>query len=63
MKLVCDCGNEEEFNTIDPETGKETENIEDEGQFARIKEFEICKESYHVYIACKKCGKAIWVFA
>lgn len=40
MKIICDCGNEEEFNTIDEETGKQTRITDDEGQYATIKNFD-----------------------
>jgi hypothetical protein len=57
MKLICDCGNEEEFNTID----KETENPK--GQCVSIKGFGIVTiDHYETRIQCSKCGKAIWMF-
>ena len=34
MKIICDCGSEMEFNTIDEDTGKETSTTEGEGQYA-----------------------------
>ena len=39
MKIVCDCGNEQEFNTIDFDTKKQTDITEGEGQYARIVDF------------------------
>lgn len=39
MKLICDCGNVQEFNTIDEETGEQTSYREDEGQYASIESF------------------------
>lgn len=62
MKIICDCGNEEEFNTIDEETGKENEISEDEGQYATIKNFEFWENHDVVGIVCSKCGKEIWLF-
>lgn len=62
MKLICDCGNKEEFNTIDTETGKQTSYTEGEGQFATIENFEFWQQHDVVGIYCSKCGKAIWLF-
>ena len=62
MKLICDCGNEEEFNTIDEETGEEEMFIEDEGQYARIDNFRFWEQHDQVGIVCEKCGKSIWMF-
>lgn len=62
MKIVCDCGNEEEFNTIDGETGKETRITEDEGQYAKIENFEFWQQHDVVGCVCSKCGKGIWLF-
>ena len=62
MKIVCDCGNEMDFNTIDEETGEQTENIEDEGQYARIEGFDLWQEHDVVGISCRDCGKSIWTF-
>lgn len=36
MKLICDCGNEDIFNTIDEETGEETIITEGEGQGSEL---------------------------
>lgn len=63
MKLICDCcGNEEEFNTIDEETGEQTRITEDEGQYARINNFRFWGTHYQIGIVCEKCGKSIWLF-
>lgn len=62
MKLICDCGNEQEFNTIDEETGEQTTCTEDEGQYARIKSFTFWQCHDVVGIVCDKCEKAIWLF-
>ncbi|MFR2887957.1 MAG: hypothetical protein ACLTDM_07175 [Clostridium butyricum] len=62
MKLICDCGNEEEFNTIDEETGEEGLFFEDEGQYARIDNFRFWEQHDQVGIVCEKCGKSIWMF-
>ena len=56
MKIVCDCGNEQEFNTIDKDTGQL------KGQCATIKGFDICTiDHYETRIQCSKCKKAIWM--
>lgn len=39
MNLICDCGNEQEFNTIDKKTGQPTRITDDEGQYATIEGF------------------------
>ena len=62
MKIMCDCGNVDEFNTIDEETGQQTTNTEDEGQYATIEKFDFWEAHDQVGIVCKKCGKAIWLF-
>lgn len=62
MKIICDCGNEDEFNTIDEETGEQLLYIEDEGQQAKIKKFDFWEVHDQVGIVCKKCDKAIWLF-
>lgn len=62
MKLICDCGFEEEFNTIDEETGEQTTDDENEGQYATIRNFDLWETHDQVGIMCKLCGKAIWVF-
>lgn len=62
MKIVCDCGNEAEFNTIDEDTGEQTRVTEGEGQYATIKGFDFWETHDEVGIVCNKCGKAIWLF-
>lgn len=62
MKLICDCGNEQEFNTIDEETGEQTSYREDEGQYATIENFSLWETHDVVGIVCDKCKKAIWMF-
>lgn len=62
MKLICDCGNEEGFNTINKETGKQTRIIEYEGQYATVDTFRFWEAHDQVGIVCEKCGKAIWMF-
>lgn len=62
MKLICDCGNEQEFNTIDEETGEQTSYREDEGQYATIEGFSLWETHDVVGIECDKCKKAIWMF-
>jgi len=62
MRIICDCGNEAEFNTIDEDTGKQTEITENEGQYVTIKGFDLWQQHDVVGIVCQKCGKAIWLF-
>lgn len=62
MKLICDCGNEEEFNTISRDTGQPNDITEDEGQYATIENFALWQTDYEVGIVCSKCGKSIWMF-
>lgn len=62
MKIICDCGNEEEFNTIDKDTGEQTSITEDEGQYATINTFRFWEMHDQVGIVCSNCGKSIWMF-
>lgn len=62
MRIICDCGNEETFDTIDEETGGQTRTTLDEGQYARIDTFKMWEMHDVVGIVCEKCGKAIWLF-
>ena len=64
MKLICDCGNEMEFNTIDEETGEQTSSTDGEGQYARTQpsKFFIWEAHDQVGFVCQKCYKAIWIF-
>lgn len=62
MKLICECGNEDIFNTIDDESGEQTRVTDEEGQYATINKFTFWETHDVVGITCDKCGKAIWVF-
>ena len=62
MKLVCDCGNEDIFNTIDEDTGEETDYCEEEGQYATIEKFDLWERHDVVGVVCDKCKKAVWIF-
>lgn len=64
VKITCDCGNEMKFNTIDKETGKEAEVVEDEGQYATADKSKYSFWEQHdvVGISCEQCDKAIWFF-
>lgn len=64
MKIVCDCGNETEFNTIDKDTGEQTDLTEDEGQYATvdISKFRFWQTHNVVGAVCEKCEKSIWLF-
>lgn len=61
MKLVCDCGNEQEFSTKD-ENGEEYSISEDEDQYATIDNFSLWQSDYVVGVVCDKCKKSIWMF-
>jgi len=62
MKIVCDCGNENEFNTINEDTGQQSIQTQDEGQYATIEDFNFWETHDTVGIVCQKCHKAIWLF-
>lgn len=62
MKIICDCGNDDFFNTIDEETGEETETTECEGQYATINKFGFWQTHDVVGVFCKKCNKSVWLF-
>jgi hypothetical protein len=62
MKIICDCGNEDIFNTIDEDTGKESSFTDGEGQYATIDNFRFWEMHDVVGIVCEKCGKSIWLF-
>ena len=63
MKIICECGNEMEFNTIDEDTGEQTE-YEEEGQYATTdyNKFRFWTTHDVVGMVCNKCDKAIWIF-
>jgi hypothetical protein len=65
MKLVCDCGNEMEFITIDPDTGKEYEEDYDYGVYATkdSNKFETWAAHDQAGFTCRKCKKSIWYWA
>jgi hypothetical protein len=62
MKLVCDCGNEQEFNTVDFDTKKQTDITDGEGQYATMDKFALWQKHDVVGIVCDKCDKSIWLF-
>ena len=64
MRLICDCGNEMDFNTIDEETGEQTNITENEGQYATTdySKFRFWESHDVIGIICAKCDKAIWIF-
>ena len=64
IKLICDCGNEIEFDTIDEETGLETRVTDGEGQYATFdyEKFNLWQMHDVVGIVCQKCEKSIWCF-
>ena len=65
MKIICDCGNVLVFNTIDEETGLETEYQDDDmyGQYAtKDGGFSLWSEHDVAGVECSKCKKAIWYF-
>ncbi|MDF2879585.1 MAG: hypothetical protein K0R54_142 [Clostridiaceae bacterium] len=62
MKLICDCGNETIFNTIDIDTGEETSITEGEGQYVTVENFRFWQMHDVVGVVCEKCEKALWLF-
>lgn len=62
MKLSCTCGNEEDFNKIDEDTGEESMVTEDEGQYVTISKFTFWESHDQVGIVCDECKKSIWLF-
>lgn len=64
MKIVCDCGNEAEFNTVNEDTKEQNAYTEDEGQYATvdIAKFNFWQAHDVVGVVCKKCEKDIWLF-
>lgn len=64
MKIICDCGNESIFNTINEDTEEENTFYEDEGQYATMKPdtFGFWQQHDQVGIFCEKCNKAVWLF-
>lgn len=64
MKLVCECGNVAEFNTIDEDTGEQTSYTEGEGQYVTvdISKFNFWQKHDVVGIVCENCEKDIWLF-
>ena len=64
MKIVCDCGNESIFNTVNEDTGEENTVDQDEGQYVTLKPdtFRFWETHDQVGIVCEKCDKAIWLF-
>ena len=64
IKLICNCGNEMEFNTIDKKTGEQNSVAEDEGQYATTDDSRFMLWESHdvIGIVCGKCGKAVWTF-
>ena len=61
MKIICDCGNEDVFNTKG-DTGEENRIEEGSGQYATIDKFSFWGMHYEIGIVCDKCGKKIWIF-
>lgn len=64
MKIVCGCGNEVELDTVDGDTGQQTETDEERGQYARvdISKLRFWQEHDVVGLSCEKCEKGIWLF-
>ena len=64
MKIICDCGNETAFNTIDEDTGFENAIDETNGQYITLKPdtFTLWEQHDVVGIKCDKCDKAFWMF-
>lgn len=64
MKIICDCGNEAVFNTINEDTKEENPIYEDEGQYATIdkSKFNFTSNHYEIYFTCEKCEKILRIF-
>lgn len=64
MKLICECGNEMEFNTVNLETG-EKNPIDDRGQFATtdFSKFSYWAEHDIAGFECSNCKEAVWFHA
>lgn len=64
MKLVCECGNEMEFNTVNKETGEE-HHSDDRGQFSTtdFEKFSHWAEHDIAGFTCSCCGKSVWFHA
>ena len=62
MKLRCDCGNEEEFNPINEDTGEVNTTDEEEGQYVTMNKFNFWEQHDQVGIVCTECDKSIWLF-
>jgi hypothetical protein len=62
MKIICDCGNEDYFNTIDSDTGEETRITENEGQYSTVKNFTFWETHDVVGVVCNNCKKELWLF-
>jgi hypothetical protein len=61
MKIVCDCGNEQEFKEYD-ENGVKNSYTEDEGLYVTINKFTFWQTHDVVGIVCDNCRKDIWLF-
>ena len=64
MKIVCDCGNEAEFNTVNKDTGEQNSYTEGEGQYVTVDnpKFTFWQAHDIVGVLCEKCVKDIWMF-
>lgn len=68
MKLICDCGNEMKFDSIDPETNENYDLQTDYGngdeQFVSkdYSKFDFWAEHDNAGITCQLCKKDIWFF-
>lgn len=64
MKIVCECGNEAEFETISEDTGELNAYAEDEGRYTTvdISKFGFWERRDVVGIVCEKCKNDIWLF-
>jgi hypothetical protein len=61
MKIICDCGNECEFNEYETD-GEINDYTEDEGRYVTVKGFTFWQMHDVVGIKCNKCDKDIWLF-
>lgn len=64
LKIICDCGNETTFNTINTDTGEENKIDPEEGQYATLNPptFSFWESHDQVGLVCEKCDKSLWLF-
>ena len=62
MKLICDCGNEEEFRL--PPDEEDRFDVEDSTHYdTKHHSFDLASAHDELFIGCNKCGKSIHIWA